>query len=164
MVIISTDRYKQIYRKGAYSIHTVVVLYGDSTNKDKTRLEVHQAEGNHEAKRNDRSLYDKANSECKNFIMEVVDKTWYKELKNLDTFYMNVTDLKLLDHHTEFFSGFHAINAARIPQLTETLCADADGIPQFINTMEASQKKSKRVKLEVQDEYIHAVELKSLLK
>ena len=32
--------------------------------------------------------------------MEVVDKTWYKELEDPDTFYLSVADLKLLDHLT----------------------------------------------------------------
>ena len=66
--------------------------------KDVTRTEVHQAERNHETNQNDHALYDTSNMECKEFIMEVVNKTWYKELKDPDTFYMIVTDLKLLDH------------------------------------------------------------------
>ena len=43
---------------------------------------------------------------CKNFIFEVIDKTWYKELEDPDTFYLNVTALKLLDHITDLFWGF----------------------------------------------------------
>ena len=44
------------------------------------------------------------------------------------------------------------------------LFTDANGIPQFINAMEAAQRKSKREKLVIQDKYMHAVALKSLLK
>ena len=40
---------------------------------------------------------------------------------------------------------------------------DLDGVPQFINAMEAAQRKSKRAKLVINDEYLHAVALKSLL-
>ena len=50
-----------------------------------------------------------------------------------------------------------------ITQLIKTLFTDVYGIPQFINTMEAAQRNSKREKLVIQDEYMHAVELKSLL-
>ena len=46
-----------------------------------------------------------ADTSCKNFVMEVVNKTWYKELEDPDTFYTNVTALKILDHITEFFRG-----------------------------------------------------------
>ena len=79
---------------------------------------------------------------CNNFIIEVVDKTWYKELEDPDTFYTNFTDLKLLDHLTEFFSSLHTIDAIDIPQLTKRLFANDDGIPQFINATEAAQRKS----------------------
>ena len=95
--------------------------------------------------------------------MEVVDETWYKDLEEPGTFYTNVTSLKLLDHLTEFCSGLHRVNAFYIPQLIKTLFTDADGIPQFINTMEAAQQKPKRAKLVIQDKYMHAVALKSLL-
>ena len=39
----------------------------------------------------------------------------------------------------------------------------SDGVPQFINVMEAAQRKSKRAKIVINDEYLHAVALKYLL-
>ena len=95
--IIPTDRYKHIHAKGAYSFPPVIALYDDTISMDATRTEVHQAEGNHEAKRNNRDLYKTADMECKIFIMKVVDEAWYKELEDPDTLYMNSTALKLLD-------------------------------------------------------------------
>ena len=86
-VILPTERYDHIYNKGVYLILPVIALYDDKIDKDATRTEVHRAEGKHEAKRNDRKLYKTADNSCKNFIMEVVDETWYKELKYPDTFY-----------------------------------------------------------------------------
>ena len=61
--------------------------------------------------------------------MEVVNETWYKELEFPDTFYMNVTSLKLLDHITEIISSLHTINAVDILQLTKTLFTNSNGIP-----------------------------------
>ena len=95
--------------------------------------------------------------------MEVVDETWYKELEDPDTFYKNVTALKLLYHLTKLCSGLHTVDEADIPQVMKTLFSDADGIPQFINSMEATQQKSKRAKHVIHDEYMHAVVLKFLL-
>ena len=89
-------------------------------------------------------LYETADNACQNFIMAVVDETWYKELEDPDTFYTKVTALKLLDHLTEFCSGIHTVDAEDIPQFMKTLFRDAEGIPQFINVMEAAQRKSKR--------------------
>ena len=62
--------------------------------------------------------------------MDVVDKNWYKELEDPDTFYTNVTALKLLEHPTEFFSVLHTVNAVDIPQVLKTFFSDAEGIPQ----------------------------------
>ena len=45
----------------------------------------------------------------------------------------------------------------------KTLFSDAEEIPQLINAMEAAQRKSKRAKLIIHDEYMHAVALKLLL-
>ena len=86
-VILPTVRYEHIYSNGAYLIPPVIALYDDTIDKDATGTEVHRAEGKHEAKRNDRALYETADTSCKNFIMEVLDETWYKELKDPDTFY-----------------------------------------------------------------------------
>ena len=60
---------------GTYLISPVITLYDDTVDKDATRTEVYRAEGKHEAKLNDRALYKTADNFCKNFIMEVVDKT-----------------------------------------------------------------------------------------
>ena len=128
------------------------------------RTEVHQAEVKHKAKRNDRALYKIADTACKNFILEVVDETWNKELKDTDTLYTNVTDIKLLYHLTNFWSGLLPVNAVYILQLMKTLFTDADGILQFINAMETAQQNSKRAKLLIQDKYMHTVALKLLLK
>ena len=162
-VILPSKRYGQIYKKGAYLIPPVIVLYNDTIDKYVTRTEVHRAEEKHEAWRNDRQLYETADNTCRNFIMAVVDKTWYKELEIPDTFYTKVTALKLLDHLTEFCSGIHTVDAVDIPQVIKTLFSYAEGIPQFINAIEASQRKSKRAKLVINDKYLHAVALKSLL-
>ena len=50
-----------------------------------------------------------------------------------------------------------------IPQIMKSLYRDLEGVPQFINAMEVAQRKSKRAKLVIKDEYLHAVALKSLL-
>ena len=83
--------------------------------------------------------------------MGVVDETWYKELEDPDTFYTNVMALKLLDHLTEFFSGLHTVDAVDIPQVIKTLFSNTKGIPQFINAMEAAQRKFDRAKLVIHD-------------
>ena len=163
-VILPTERYEHIYSNGAYLIPPVVSLYNNTIDKDSTRTEVRWTEGKHKAKRNDRALNKTADISCKNFIVEFVDKTWYKGLEDPDTFYTNVTALKLLYHLTEFCSGLHTVNEVDITQVMKTLFSDAEGIPQYIIAMEVAQQKSKRAKLVIHDEYMHAVALKFLLR
>ena len=74
-VILQTEKYGHKYSKGAYSIPPVIALYNDKIDRDTTRTEVHQAKGKHKARRNDCDLYKMADTACKNFIMEVTDKT-----------------------------------------------------------------------------------------
>ena len=47
----------------------------------------------------------------------------------------------------QVFFGLHAVDNVDILQLMKTLYADADKISQFINLMEAAQRKSKRAKI-----------------
>ena len=145
---------------GAYLIPPFIALYDDTIDKDATRTEVHQAKGTHKAKQNDRALYKTADTSGKKLIMEVVDKTWYNDIEYPDTFYTNFTALKLLNHLTEFYSGLHTFNAVDIPQVTKTLFSNAEGIPHHTNAMESAHQKSKRAKLVIHDEYMHAVALK----
>ena len=71
--------------------------------------------------------------------MEVVDETWYKEIEDTDTFYTNDTALKLLDLLTELCLVIHTVDAVDIPQVMKILFSNAEGIPQYINMMEAAQ-------------------------
>ena len=144
--ILPTERYEHIYSNGSYLIPPVIALYDDTIDKDATRTEVRRAEEKNEANKNDRALYETANTSCKNFIMEFVDETWYKELEDPGMFYTNVTALKLLDHLIKFCLGLPTVDAVDIPQVMKTLFSDAKGILQYINAMEATQRKSKREK------------------
>ena len=162
-VILPTERYEQIYEKGAYATPPVIPLYNENIDKDATRLEINRAEGKQEAQRNDRQLYKTGDNACRSFIMKVVDETWYKEIKDPDTFYTRVPAIKLLEHLTEFCAGLHTVDAMDIPQLMKDLYKDSDGVPKFINAMEAAQRNSKRAKLVINDEYLHAVALNLLL-
>ena len=101
--------------KFIHALSAVIALYDDTIEKNATRTKVHRAEGKNKEKRNDSQLYKTADNACMNFIMKVVDETWWKELEDPDTFYTNVTALNLLDHLTEFFLGLHTVDAVDIP-------------------------------------------------
>ena len=56
-VILPTERYEQIYKKGSYAIPSVIPIYDDNIDKDATRLEINRAKGKREAQRNNRQMY-----------------------------------------------------------------------------------------------------------
>ena len=64
---------------------------------------------------------------------------------------MNQNKRKAHQHLTEFCAGLHTVDAVDIPQLMKELYKDSEGVPQFINAMEAAQHKSKRAKLVIND-------------
>ena len=48
-VILPSERYEQIYKKGAYVILPVITIYNETIEKDATRIEVHCDEVKHKA-------------------------------------------------------------------------------------------------------------------
>ena len=52
------------------------------------------------------------------------------------------------------------MDAVDITQLMKLLYKDSNGVPQFINAMEAAQRKSNRERFVINDEYLHNVVLK----
>ena len=65
-VILPSEHYEQIYKKGDYLIPPVIALYDDTIDKYTTRTEVHRAEGKHESRRKERQLYKTADKNCRN--------------------------------------------------------------------------------------------------
>ena len=65
--------------------------------------------------------------------------------------------------HRGTASNIYTVDAVDIQQIMKSLYKDLEGVPQFINAMEAAQGKSKRAKPVINDEYLHAVALKSFL-
>ena len=100
-VVLASSFYQSIYNKGPFVVPEVVTVYDIAIDVMTAKTLVKRAELAHEAKQSNRAIYDAADTSCVHFIMSVVDKTWYKELKDPDTFYMNVTALQLLDHLEE---------------------------------------------------------------
>ena len=78
VVILPQIHYENIYGVGPFTILPLVSLYDTSIVKDAMSTEVHRSEVANESKQNDQFLYDTANTGCANFIMSVVENTWFK--------------------------------------------------------------------------------------
>ena len=133
-----------------------------STPKRKQTV-VKRAELVHESKHSYRALYDVADTGWVNFIISVVDETWYKELEDAYMLYKNVTAQQLLEHLEDQCTGLHAIDAVYIPFVMQTFWTKAEGLPHYINIMEAAHKKYVRITLPVTDAVMQAIAFRSIL-
>jgi hypothetical protein len=73
-----------------------------------------------------------------------VDKTWYADLKDADTFYTKVLAIKIMAFLDANSGGLHAVDMLTLRTNMHGFYAQVDGIPQYIIMLEKAQKKAKR--------------------
>ncbi len=85
------------------------------------------------------------------FLRDVIDKIWYNDLKNADTFYTKVTAIDIMSLLDTNSGGLHALNMISLCTDMMQYYVQADGIPQFIVMMKDAQKKAKRAGMPIAD-------------
>ena len=73
-----------------------------------------------------------------------MDKTWYADLKDADTFYTKVLAIKLMAFLNANSGGLHAVDMITLWMNMHSYYAQADVIPQYIIMLEEAQKKAKQ--------------------
>ncbi len=63
------------------------------------------------------------------FLCDVVDKIWYNDLKNADTFYMKVTTIDIMALLDAISGGIHALDMITLHTNMTQYYVQADGIP-----------------------------------
>ena len=114
-------------------------LYDVGIARDATTSKVPKSEYKHTAKSTNRALYDAAKKGCVQFIMDVVIKTWYRDLNSPTNFYTTMTDLKLSTHLISNRGGLHETDVVTIQASMMKFYDTAEGIPQYINMLEEAQ-------------------------
>ena len=89
-------------------------------------------------------LFAKAKIEARALILHAVDKTWVLELKYEETLFTQVNLRQLLDHLQSICGGLHTIDVLALQNKIQEYHTDSEGILEYINALEAAQKKSKR--------------------
>ena len=79
-------------------------------------------------------------------ILHAVEKTWVLDMKDEETLFMQVTPRHIMDHLQSICGGLHAINVLTLQNEIQKYHTDSEGILEYINAFESSQKKSKRGK------------------
>jgi hypothetical protein len=80
-----------------------------------------------------------------------VDKTWYADLKDADTFYTKVLAINLMAFLDANSGELHAVEMLTLRTNMHGYYAQADGIPQYIIMLEEAQKKAKQAGMPIAD-------------
>jgi hypothetical protein len=70
------------------------------------------------------------------FLHDIVNKVWYNDLKDADTFYMKVTPLNIITLLYANNGGSHAHDMTTLRTNMSQYYVQADSITQFIMMME----------------------------
>jgi hypothetical protein len=126
-------------------------LYNKLIASNATPVTRVHAEATHKSQLNDYASYEAAERSVANFFHDVVDKIWYNDLKDANTFYTKVTALKIMAHLNANCGGLHAIDMITLRMNMTQYYMQANGTPQFIVMMRDAQKKAMRASVPIVD-------------
>ena len=85
-------------------------LYGASIPDNATTVVRVRAEAAHKARLDDYASYEAAERGAEKFLCKTIDKVWFNNLKDADTFFMKVTALKIISFLNANSGGLHAVD------------------------------------------------------
>jgi hypothetical protein len=99
------------------------------------------AESTHKARLDNYTSYEAAKRRATKFLHKTVDKVWYNNLKDANTFYTKVLAVKIMIFLDANSRGLHTIDMISLCTNMHQYYMQADGIPQFIIMLEDAQKR-----------------------
>ena len=98
--------------------------------------------------------------------MIAVDDTWVIELKDKETLFTAVSLKQILIHLQSIYGGLHDIDVLQLQNEMQDYHVDNEGILEYINTLEAAQKKSKHGTFNnpITDETLIAIATNTMIK
>ncbi len=120
-------------------------------------------EAAHKSQLNDYARYKAAKRGVSKFLCNVVDKIWYNDLKNANTFYMKVTAINIMSLLDANCGGLHALDMILLCTDMMQYYMQADGIPQFIVMMGDAQKKAKQAGMPIANNKLVMLALAAVL-
>jgi hypothetical protein len=143
-ILAEAAKYKANHGTSKFVRPSCLPLYNRNIADNATTVVRICAKATHKSRLNNYASYKPAKRGVAKFLHDVVDKTWYNDLKDTKTFYTMVTALEIMVHLNANSEGLHAINVISICSNMTQYYVQAGGIPQFIIMMEDAQKKAKR--------------------
>jgi hypothetical protein len=140
-----TDPARYATNHGATFVCPIRLPLYNSTIANNATMVIHvHAESAHKARLDNFASYKAAERRAAKFLRNTVNKVWYNDLKDADTFYTKVSALKITTFLDANSGGLHAINMISLCTNMHQYYVRADSIPQYIVMLEVAQKKAKR--------------------
>jgi hypothetical protein len=135
---ILTDllRYAANHGGAAFKCPACLPLYDKNIADDAPTLVRICAESAHCARLDDYASYEAAKHCAAKFLCKVVDKVWYNDLKDADTFYTKVLALEIMAFLYANSRGLNAIDMITLRTNMHGYYVQADSIPQYIIMLE----------------------------
>jgi hypothetical protein len=121
------------------------------------------AKAAHKSRLDNYASYEAAEHGVTKFLCNVVDKIWYNDLKDHETFYTKVMAFEIMAHLDANSGGLHAIDMISLHLNMTQYYVQADGIPQFIVMMDDAQKKAKWAGMPIADVELVMMALAAIL-
>ena len=122
-----------------------------------------KAEALHEAKISDFAIFDAAERETRNFLLDTFDDAWYSELKKPITFYAEVRAKSVLNALQSVCLGGHEIDILDLQDRMRTMHTTHETIAQYILALEDAQKQAERAEQPITNAYLAMIATKAML-
>ena len=126
-------------------------LYNKNIANDASTVVQVCEEAAHRAHLGNFASYKAAERSAVKFLLATVDKTWYANLKDADSFYTKVLGINIMAFLDANSGGLHTVDMLPLHTNMHSYYVQANGIPQHIIMLEEVQKKAKRAGMPIPD-------------
>ena len=138
-------------------------IYDPSITEDTKDSLRSQKEAIWKAKRRDYAFFSESERAVRKFIIAVVQDTYIRDLRSAKHFYTNVKPMDMLAHLQSMCGGLHALDVLALQDQMHNAHKDSEGIPEYINTLEAGRDKAERAGAPITDNMLVIIATKAML-
>jgi hypothetical protein len=128
-ILMDPLRYAANHDGAAFKRPAHLLRYDKNIVDNATILVRVHAESAHSARLDNYASYEAAKRGAAKFLCEEVNKVWYNNLKDNDTFYMKVLALEIMAFLDANSGGLHAVDMITLCTNMQGYYMQADGIP-----------------------------------
>ena len=121
-------------------------FYPAGLDKESSQAVIRKKEAEHKEERLDGDRFSTVERKMREWILDKVEDTWYRELEDATTFYTLVTPKQFLLHLQDNCTGLHALDTFQLQLEMADYHLNADGVFDYILKLEDAQKRAIRAK------------------